>query len=75
MTKPTHTHACAGLFYGSHWLVDAVDKLADMLKVSGHLCGQHHVNDGLSQSSELIPVISEERAEDKERSGSVDNCS
>lgn len=65
MAKPTGTYTCAGFFYGSHWLVDAVDKLADMLKVSGHLCGQHHVNDGLSQGSELIPVINEECEEDK----------
>lgn len=27
-----------------------------MLKVSGHLRGQHHVNNGLSQRSELVPV-------------------
>ena len=67
-TKPTHTYTCAGLFYCSHWLVDAVDELADMLKVPRHLRGQHHVDDGLPQCSELIP---EEHEEDKEGFGSV----
>lgn len=52
----TATYTCAGLFYGSWWLVDAVDKFADMLKVPGHLCGQHHVDNSLSQCPELIPV-------------------
>lgn len=67
VTKPLKTHTCAGLFDGSHRLVDAVDELADMLKVSGHLCGQHHVNDGLSQGPELISVNSGEDWEDIEK--------
>lgn len=56
MSEQSHTYTGAGLFYGSHRLVDAVHKLADMLKVSGHLCGQHHVDNRLPQCSELIPV-------------------
>lgn len=62
----THTHTqayvWARLFYGSHRLVDAVHKLVDVLKVSGHLCGQHHVNDGLTQCSELRPVSKEQQS-------------
>lgn len=46
----------AGLFDGRHRLVDAVHELADVLEVSGHLCSQNHVDDGLPQSSVLIPV-------------------
>lgn len=45
----------AGLLDGRHGLVDAVHELADVLEVSGHLCGQNHVDDGLSQRSVLIP--------------------
>lgn len=54
-----HTYTRAGLFYGSHRLVDAVDELADVLEVSGHLRGQHHVDNCLSQRPELIPVSGE----------------
>lgn len=43
------------LLQSGQWLVDAVDKLVDMFKVLGHLCGEHHVNDGLSECSILIP--------------------
>lgn len=54
--KLSDTYTRAGLLYGSHWLVDTIHKFADVFKVSGHLCGQHHVYDGLSQRSELSPV-------------------
>lgn len=34
-----------------------------MLKVSGHLGGEHHVNDGLPQRPELVPVRGRARTE------------
>lgn len=57
----THTHAA--FLDGRHRLVDAVDELADMLKVSGHLCGEHHVNNGLPQCPELVPGRGKARSE------------
>lgn len=36
-------------------LVDAVDKLVDVFKVLGHLCCEHHINDGLPECSILVP--------------------
>lgn len=51
-----------------------------MLKVPGHLCGQHHVNNGLSQRSELVPVTDKveavetslhPRADRKKRAGAA----
>lgn len=47
------------LFQGSYWLVDAIHKFADMLKMSGHLCSQHHVDNGLPQRPELVPTRGE----------------
>ena len=49
-------HSGGGLLDSSHGLVDAVDKLVDVLKVPGHLGGQHHVYDGLPQGPELGPA-------------------
>lgn len=51
------TYIC--LFQGSYWLVDAIHKFADMLKMSGHLCCQHHVDHGLPQRPELVPARGE----------------
>lgn len=48
------THSHASFLDSCHRLVDAVDKFADMLEVSGHLSGEHHVNDGLPQRPELV---------------------
>lgn len=56
LTRHSRTHARAGLLDGGHRLVDAVHELADVLKVPGHLRGQHHVDDRLPQRSELIPA-------------------
>lgn len=66
-TAPAGAYIGAGFFDGSHWLVDAVDELADMLKVAGHLGGEHHVDDGLAQRSELIPDGSESVTRQHER--------
>lgn len=55
-TDCSSTHTRAGLFDGRHRLVDAVDELADVLEVSRHLCGQHHVDNRLPKRPELIPV-------------------
>lgn len=50
-------------------LVDAVDELVDVLKVFCHLCGEHHVYDGLTQCTVLIPKERERQrgGEEKER--------
>lgn len=53
--RAASTHGGAALLDGGRRLVDAVGELADVLKVPGHLRGQHHVYDGLPQGPELVP--------------------
>lgn len=56
MWGQTQTDPYLVYFQRRQGLVDAVDKLVDVLEMLCHLCGQDHVNDSLAQRPVIIPV-------------------